>query len=144
MTLHCNLVREKKLKSWLLTNPAGPPLPPSWLSELSEFYTLQNRYYHGEKKKKKKKKIITSFIPLLFTVLKLYYTHYHLRLLMMVCIVLIWFLFTVLQESSNIDAIFIVCRQIKNKISKLLFSLTPPPPPFWSKANLKKKKKNFP
>ena len=32
---------------------------------------------------------------------------------MMVCIVLIWFLFTVIQESSNLDAIFIVCRKIK-------------------------------
>ena len=52
----------------------------------------------------------------------------------MVCIVLIWFLLTVLQESTNLDAIFIVCRKIKNKISKLVFALTPPPP-FWSKAN---------
>ena len=42
--------------------------------------------------------------------------------------VLIWFILTVLQESSNLDAIFIVCRKIKNKISKLVFSLTPPPP----------------
>ena len=52
----------------------------------------------------------------------------------MVCIVLIWFLLTVLQESSNLDAIFIVCRKIKNKISKLVFAPTRPPP-FWSKAN---------
>ena len=52
---------------------------------------------------------------------------------MMVCTVLIWFILTVLQESSNLDAIFIVCRKIKNKISKLVFS--PTPPPFWSKAN---------
>ena len=57
-----------------------------------------------------------------------------LRLLMMVCTVLIWFILTVLQESSNLDAIFIVCRKLKNKISKLVF-LPPPPPPFWSKAN---------
>ena len=63
-----------------------------------------------------------------------YYTYYHLMLLMMVCIVLIWFLWTVLQESSNLDAIFIVCRKIKNKISKLVFAPTPPPH-FWSKAN---------
>ena len=56
--------------------------------------------------------LFTSFIPLLLTVSKLYYTYYHLMLLMLVCIVLIWFLFTVLQESSNPDAIFIVC--IKN------------------------------
>ena len=51
----------------------------------------------------------------------------------MVCTVLIWFILTVLQESSNLDAIFIVCRKIKNKIIKLVFS--PTPPPFWSKAN---------
>ena len=70
---------------------------------------------------------------LLFTVSKLYYTYYLLRLLMMVCKVLIWFILTVLQESNNLDAIFIVCRQIKNKISKLV--LLPTPPPFWSKAN---------
>ena len=76
----------------------------------------------------------TSFIPLLFIVPKLYYTYYHLRLLMMVCIVLIWFLLTVLQESSNLDAKFIVCIKIKNKNSKLVFVPTPPPP-FWSKAN---------
>ena len=41
---------------------------------------------------------------------------------MMVCTVLILFILTVLQESSNLDAIFIVCRKIKNKISKLFFS----------------------
>ena len=75
----------------------------------------------------------TSFSHLLFTVSKLYNTYYLLRLLMMVCTVLIWFILTVLQESSNLDAIFIVCRKIKNKISKLVFS--PTPPPFWSKAN---------
>ena len=46
---------------------------------------------------------------------------------MMVCTVLIWFIFTVLQESSNLDAIFIVCRKIKHKISKLVFSPTPQP-----------------
>ena len=44
---------------------------------------------------------------------RLYYTYYHLKLLMMVCIILIWFLLTVLQESSNLDAILIVCRKIK-------------------------------
>ena len=58
---------------------------------------------------------------------------------MMVCIVLIWFILTVLQESSNLDAIFIVYKtKNKNKVlkffSKLVFSLTPPPP-FWSKVN---------
>ena len=79
---------------------------------------------------KKKKYFFTSFIPLLFTVSKLYYTYYHVMLLMVVCIVLIWFLLTVLQESSNLDAIFIVCRKIKNKISKLVFMPTPPPPFF--------------
>ena len=57
----------------------------------------------------------------------LYKTYYLVRLLMMVCTVLIWFILTVLQESSNLDAIFIVCRKIKNKISKLFFSPTPPP-----------------
>ena len=76
----------------------------------------------------------TSFSHLLFTVSKLYNTYYLLRLLMMVCTVLIWFILTFLQESRNLDAIFIVCRKIKNKISKLVFSLTPPPL-FWSKAN---------
>ena len=45
----------------------------------------------------------------------------------MVCTVLIWFILTVLQESSNLDAIFIVCRKIKNKISKLVFFADPPP-----------------
>ena len=58
---------------------------------------------------------------------KLYYTYYLLRLFMMVCTVLIWFILTVLQESSNLDAIFIVCRKIKHKISKLVFSPTPQP-----------------
>ena len=58
---------------------------------------------------------------------KLYYTYYLFRLLMIVCIVLIWFILTVLQESSNLDVIFIVCRKIKNKISKFVFLLTPPP-----------------
>ena len=53
----------------------------------------------------------------------------------MVCTVLIWFILIVLQESNNLDAIFIVCRKIKNKISKLVFSPTPPPPFFLSKAN---------
>ena len=48
--------------------------------------------------------------------------------------VLIWFILTVLQESSNLDAIFIVCRKIKNKISKLVFS--PTPPPFLVKSQL--------
>ena len=40
---------------------------------------------------------------------------------MMVCIVLMWFLLTVLHESSNLDDIFIVYRKIKKKISKLVF-----------------------
>ena len=60
-----------------------------------------------------KKKL--SSLPSLpyYSVSKLYYTYYLLRLLMMVCTVLIWFILTVLQESSNLDAIFIVCRKIK-------------------------------
>ena len=45
----------------------------------------------------------------------------------MVCIVLIWFILTDLQESSNLDAIFIVCRKKKKKISKLGFLPSPPP-----------------
>ena len=57
---------------------------------------------------------------------------------MMVCTVLIWFILTVLQESSNLDAIFIVCRKITNKISKLVFSPTPPPL-FGQKPTIKKK-----
>ena len=77
--------------------------------------------------KKKIFVLFTSIIPLLFTVSKLYYTYYHLRLLMMVCIVLIGFILNVLQESSNLDAIFIVCRKIKNKISP-----TDPPSPIHS------------
>ena len=68
----------------------------------------------------------TSLTPLLSTVSKLYYTYYHLRLSMIVCIVLIWFFFTVLHESGNLDAIFIVCRKIQNKISNF-FLLTPAP-----------------
>ena len=51
---------------------------------------------------------------------------------------LIWFLFTVLQESSNLDAILIFCRKIKNKMSKLVF-LPNPPPLFGQKPTLKKK-----
>ena len=74
---------------------------------------------------------------------KLYNTYYLLRLLMMVCTLLIWFILTVLQESSNLDAIFIVCRQIKNKISKLAFSSTPPPH-FLVKSQLFKKKLTLP
>ena len=35
----------------------------------------------------KKKILFTSIIPLVFTVSKVYYTYYHLMLLMMVCIV---------------------------------------------------------
>ena len=61
---------------------------------------------------------------------------------MMVCTVLICFILTVLQESSNLDAIFIVCRKIKNKIREGSFkkknhiwaaipsSGPPPPPPY--------------
>ena len=74
------------------------------------------------------------FLPSLPSVSKLYNTYYLLRLLMMVCTVLIWFILTVLQESSNLDAIFIVCRKIKNKISKFVFS--PTPPPFLVKSQL--------
>ena len=40
---------------------------------------------------------------------------------MTVCIVLIWFLLTSLQESGNLDVIFKVRRKIKYKISKLFF-----------------------
>ena len=72
-------------------------------------------------------KKITSFTPLLSTVSKLYYTYYHLRLLMIVCIVLIWFLLTVLHESEN-----------KNQISTMVFS--PSPSPFSVQSQLKKKK----
>ena len=42
------------------------------------------------------KKYVSSSLPSLSTVSKLYYTYYHLRLLMIVCIVLIWFLSTIL------------------------------------------------
>ena len=50
------------------------------------------------------------------TVSKLYYTYYHLILLMIVCIVQYS---TVLQESGNLKN--------KNKISKLVLAPTPPP-----------------
>ena len=138
-------VKKKKKKNWLLTNYAGPTRPPppklalGILNKFNPFFLnlIDSIHFKTDFNMKKKKKILfTSFIPLLFTVSKLYYTYYHLMLLMMVFIVLIWFLLTVLQESSNLDAIFIVCRKIKNKISKLVFAPTPPPPPpFWSKAN---------
>ena len=75
----------------------------------------------------------TSFIPLLFTVSKLYYTYYHLSLLIMVYIVLIWFLLNVLQESSNLDAIFIVCRKIKIKLASWFLCQPPPLPLFGQK-----------
>ena len=126
-----------------MTNLAGPPRPPppklalGILKKFNPFFVIIMDSIHFKTDFNMKKKIFflfTSFIPILFTVSKLYYTYYHLMLLMMVCIVLIWFLLTVLQESSNLDAIFIVCRKIKNKISKLVFAPTPPPP-FWSKAN---------
>ena len=87
--------------------------------------------------KKKILFLLNSFIPLLFTVSKLYYTYYHLMLLMMVCIVLIWFLLTVLQESSNLDAIFIVCRKIKKiKLASWFLCQPPPPSPFLVKSQL--------
>ena len=54
-------------------------------------------------------------------------------LLMFVCIVLIWFLLTSLQEAGNLEAIFKVRRKEKNTISKLVLAPTPSPP-FWSKA----------
>ena len=41
-------------------------------------------------------KKITSFTPLLSTVSKLYYTYHHLRLVMIICMVLIWIILTVL------------------------------------------------
>ena len=131
----------KKVGFWPTWPDPPAPLPPSWLSEywkkFNPFFFILMDSIHFKTDFNMNKKIFflfTSFIPILFTVSKLYYTYYHLMLLMMVCIVLIWFLLTVLQESSNLDAIFIVCRKIINKISKLVFAPTPPPP-FWSKAN---------
>ena len=87
--------------------------------------------------KKKKKTFFSSSLPSLpyYSVSKLYYTYHLLRFIMMVCIVLIWFILTVLQESSNLGAIFIVCRKIKNKISKLVF-LPTTPSPFLVKSKL--------
>ena len=40
---------------------------------------------------------------------------------MMVCTVLIWFILTVLQESSNLEAIFIVCKKKKKIAKKIVF-----------------------
>ena len=77
-----------------------------------------------------------SFHSLLFTVSKLYYTYYLLRLLMMVCTVLIWFLLTVLQESSNLDAIFNVCRRRKKERKIASWFFRQPPPPFLVKSQL--------
>ena len=107
-----------------------PPLPPSWHSNIEFFFILMDSIHFKPDFSMKKKVFFafTSFSHLLFTVSKLYKTYYLVRLLMMVCTVLIWFILTVLQESSNLDAIFIVCRKIKNKISKLVFSADPPPP----------------
>ena len=51
---------------------------------------------------------------------KLYYTYNHLKLLMIVCIVLIWFILSFLQESGILDATFKVSWKIKNKIIKLV------------------------
>ena len=41
---------------------------------------------------------------------------------MILCIVIIWFLLTVLQESGNLDAIFIVCRK-KKKICNFFLQI---------------------
>ena len=126
------------------TRPDPPPLPPSWHSNfekmLTNFFKILMDSIHFKTDFSMKTNILfvfTSFSRLLFTVSKLYNTYYLLRLLMMVCTVLIWFIFTVLQESSNLDAIFIVCRKIKIKFSKLVF--LPTPPPFLVKSQLKKK-----
>ena len=74
------------------------------------------------------KKIFTSFTPLLSRVSCTIPTIF-LMLLMIVCIVLIWFLLNLLQESGNLDAIFKVRRQKKkDKIIKLVLLLTSPPP----------------
>ena len=55
---------------------------------------------------------------------------------MMVWIVLIWFIFTVLQESGYLDlySLFVEKKKI-NKISQL-FSRLQPPPPFLVKSQL--------
>ena len=56
---------------------------------------------------------------------------------MMVCIVLIWFILTVLQESSNLDAIFIVCRKRKEEEKNCKLVVVPTPPsPFLVKSQL--------
>ena len=110
----------------------------------------------------------TTFTQLISTTSKLYYTYNILRLLMIVCIILIFvfffqclyrqgspgevlyggggvrgqdsilFLLTFFQESDNLDAIF----KVKRKINKIhMFVLVLHPPPFLVKS---KKKKHFP
>ena len=126
------LKKIQKVGFWPTWPDPPAPLPSSeFWKILTHFFILMDSIHFKTDFNMKKKILflLNSFIPLLFTVSKLYYTYYHLMLLMMVCIVLIWFLLTVLQESSNLDAIFIVCRKIKNKISKLVFVPTPPPHP---------------
>ena len=76
---------------------------------------MDAKYFKMDISVKNQQQKFTSFAPLLSTVWKLYYIYYHLRLLMIVCIVLIWFLLTVLHESGNLNAIFI------HQISKLVF-----------------------
>ena len=122
---------------------AGPPHPPppelalGILKNFNPFFVILMDSIHFKTDFNTKKKIFflfTSFIPILFTVSKLYYTYYHLMLLMMVCIVLIWFSFDCSPGIQQPRCYIHVCRKIKNKINKLVFAPTPPPP-FWSKAN---------
>ena len=50
---------------------------------------------------------------------------------MIVCIVLIWFLLTVLHESGNLDAIFIVCRKKERKKHLQFKNFADRPPPLF-------------
>ena len=76
----------------------------------------------------------TSFTPLLSTASKLSYTFYLLILLRIVCIVLLWFVLTFLQESGNLDAIFKIRRRRKNILASWFWQIPATPPPFLVKS----------
>ena len=113
----------------LSQTPPPPQVGSRNLNICNLFFILMDYIHFKTDFSMTKQYIFSSLLPSFpyYSVSKLYYTYYNLRLLMMVCILLIWFILTVLQESSNLGAIFIVCRKINNKISKLVLLLTPPP-----------------
>ena len=105
-----------------------PPLPPSWHSEFGNLFThffilMDSIHFKTDFSMNKIYFFFSHFLhsPTIHSLKTVLY------LLSFedfndVCTVLIWFILTVLQESSNLEAIFIVCRKKKKRqINKLVF-----------------------